>query len=108
MIILKKYKIFLCVIFFLTVCSQVIEGISLKKKDSSDQFLIQKKDPLILPPNFEKLPDPINNEEVVQKDDTFDIKNILGKTSVKNETDSKSKKKNVSIEEEILKKINKD
>ena len=80
----------------------------MKKKDSSDQFLIQKKDPLILPPNFEKLPDPINNGEVVQEDYNFDIKNILGKTSVENEADSKDKKKNASIKETILKKINKD
>ena len=42
---------------FLSACSNTIEGFSLKKKSNSgNEFLVKKKDPLILPPNFKKLP----------------------------------------------------
>ena len=105
MIIFKKYKIFLLAIFFLTGCSQVVDGLSLKKKDSADQFLIQKKDPLVLPPDFEKLPNPSNKAESINEDVDFDIKKILGTASVKNNKNLKSDKEKLSLEKSILKKL---
>ena len=45
-------------IFFLNSC----EGFKIKKKSSSgEEFLINKKDPLILPPDFSELPKPNEN-----------------------------------------------
>ena len=47
-------------IFFLNSC----EGFKIKKKSSSgEEFLINKKDPLILPPDFSELPKPNENIE---------------------------------------------
>ena len=37
---------------FLTNCQGVRDNLSLKKKENSDEFLVQKKNPLVLPPNM--------------------------------------------------------
>ena len=107
MTILKKFKIILSIIFFITGCSKLTDSLSMKKKSSNDQFLIEKKDPLVLPPNFERLPDPTNKDEVEDKDNNFDIKNILGQKSNKDEIDPKSKEENLSLKKSILNKIKK-
>ena len=52
-------KIF-TVSLFLFSCSGGLEGFKLKRKSTSgDEFLIEKKDPLVLPPDFSKLPNPL-------------------------------------------------
>ena len=57
-------KFFLLIIlsFFLISCgnnwSEFKKTMSGQKVTNTDEFLIQKKDPLILPPEFEKLPLP--------------------------------------------------
>ena len=51
---------------FLLSCSDTLKGFKFKKKSTSgDEFLIQKKDPLVLPPDFSRLPNP--DEEVKEK-----------------------------------------
>ena len=50
----------------------------MKKKQSVDEFLIEKKNPLILPPEFSKLPEPRkNNEDEVSQDDNIDLTKVL-------------------------------
>ena len=39
-------------------CQSVKDGLSGNKGDNSDEFLVQKKNPLVLPPDFKKLPTP--------------------------------------------------
>ena len=40
----------------------VKRGLTGKKQTSTDEFLVEKKDPLILPPDFENLPTPSDSE----------------------------------------------
>ena len=62
----------------LSSCSGVREGLSLKKKQEVDEFLIEKKNPLILPPNFSKLPKPREEMENQNKEDkNIDLSNVL-------------------------------
>jgi len=42
----------------LNACQNVKDGLSGKKKTNSDEFLVQKKNPLVLPPDYNKLPEP--------------------------------------------------
>ena len=51
-------KIFFLVIslFVLYSCQGVKDALSGKKYENSDEFLVIKKNPLILPPNFNDLP----------------------------------------------------
>ena len=73
------YNIFIILTAFSFLIS--CEGFKLKKKaDSGEEFLIEKKDPLILPPDFSKLPQP--NEQTETVDEEVDIKSVLMKKKV--------------------------
>ena len=79
---MKKINLFIIVFaFLLGSCQSVKDGLSGKKKENSDEFLVQKKNPLVLPPNFMELPTPeIENyeDEISKIDEETDIENILG------------------------------
>ncbi len=52
-------KFFLIILLFaLSSCQGVKDALTGKKYESSDEFLVIKKNPLILPPNFNDLPTP--------------------------------------------------
>ena len=74
-------------IFFvlLTSCGVIKDGFSLQKKDNTDEFLVEKKNPLKLPPNYDELPVPksVNDLDDNQKDQ--EIKSLL--TSSENNSD---------------------
>ena len=69
-----------------------------EKENSTDEFLIQKKEPLTKPPDFNKLPQPNTEQEKVKKQEEFQT---IFKSSKRVKTDNK----NSSIEESILEKI---
>ena len=96
----KKITYIIIIIFFITSCadtaSSIKRGLTGAKKTSGDEFLIQKKDPLILPPDYENLPIP-NEETVTEEISTFE-KN-LG-TLIEDNSSTSS-----SVEDSILKKI---
>ena len=54
----NKFKIltFFGLLFFLSSCGS--EGLIGGKKDNTDEFLVQKKNPLVLPPDYNDLPMP--------------------------------------------------
>ena len=95
----KKTIYILTIIFFVTSCETMHSAkraLTGEKKVSTDEFLIQKKDPLILPPDYENLPIP-NEETVTEEISTFE-KN-LGTLIEDNSSRSSS------VEDSILKKI---
>ena len=49
---------FFGLLFLLTSCQSAKEGLSGGKKDNTDEFLVQKKNPLVLPPDYNDLPLP--------------------------------------------------
>ena len=96
---LKKIIYLFALIFFVVSCdtlSSVKRGLTGQKKTSADEFLIKKKDPLILPPDYENLPIP-NGETVTEGISIFE-KN-LG-TLIEGNSSTSS-----SVEDSILKKI---
>ena len=88
-------------VLILTNCQSIVDGISMKKKNNTDQFLIEKKSPLVLPPDFDELPEPANEAERSEEEE-FDIKNVLGQTSI---SDESKKTDSSSIKNTIMKKI---
>ena len=71
-----------------------------EKISNTDEFLIQKKDPLVLPPDYEKIPEPVT---IVKKkaDEKDKIRKILNSSKKENI----SKNQSSSTEESILEKI---
>ena len=102
----KKNIIFLFIITLLvTSCSDtwdsVKRGLTGQKEKSTDEFLIQKKDPLILPPDFDSLPSPDDRDEAEEEISTFE-KKLQKNSSIESSTSTAS-----STEESILQKIKK-
>ncbi len=63
----KKIIFTLVLFLFISSCetmTSVKRGLTGEKVRSTDEFFIKKKDPLILPPNYESLPRPSDIEEV--------------------------------------------
>ena len=89
---------------FLFSCSGGLEGFKLKRKSTSgDEFLIEKKDPLVLPPDFSKLPNPEEDIEETEKEES-QIEIEFKNDNSENENTDKS---TTSLEKSILEKIQK-
>ena len=74
---LKIFLIFI-IVFILQGCTNVKEGLSLKKKQGIDEFLIERKNPLTVPPDFSSLPKPRNSmDENEIEDKDIDLKKVL-------------------------------
>ena len=96
------------ILLFLNSCGTVAEGLGGSKKKGSDEFLVEKKSPLVLPPSFGELPEPGKEPEeniVSEKKDTSDIEDIINQSSSTG-TSKKSDDTKNSIEQSIIKKIN--
>ena len=74
-----------------------------KRSKGSDEFLVQKKNPLVLPPDFESLPTP-KTETNQQTDDDNYIEDLLGIYEDNSEISETESSK--SLEKSILEKIN--
>ena len=100
----KTNKIFFILPFFfivLTSCQSIKDGLTGNKKQNSDEFLIEKKNPLTKPPDYEKLPNPeMVSVSDKDEDDEFDLKKLLGQTQKKI-----TQNKNSSLNKSVLDKI---
>ena len=75
---IKKIILFVLISILLPACNSLQEGLSLKKKESVDEFLIEKKNPLVLPPEYSKLPKPTNKEEEnLEQKNKIDFSKVL-------------------------------
>ena len=107
--IFNKLIIFLSIFMlaFLSSCQSIRDNLSLKKKANTDEFLVEKKNPLILPPDYDKLPKPIsqdNERDIDEEGNTkIDFSKIFNKRSQSNSNNTSTTNK--SLEESIRKKI---
>ena len=101
-----KISKILFLLFFLYSCGSVGEALQGKKRsDQGDEFLIDKKNPLAMPPDFDKLPEPgeANVKSINEVDNNQSkIKKLI--KNFNNENISNSGETS-SIESSILKKI---
>jgi hypothetical protein len=84
-------------------CQSVQDGLSGSKKENSDEFLVQKKNPLVLPPDYDKLPVPKTLEANKEEDVEFVISDSLG--SIKKTPNTKTT--SGPLEKSIIEKIKK-
>ena len=99
-----KLLIFFQLILFLYSCSTVKEGFTNQKKSSSDEFLVEKKSPLVMPPDYNDLPVPNQNKETAETNENK-IKDLITKKEIENGEGNNSEDGNLDIEQSILKKI---
>ena len=102
---MKILFILIITVLSLSACKSAKDAMTLKKKASGDEFLVEKKSPLVLPPNYGELPVPgQTNGTTEQKNQNNDMKVTLGNIKLpKSETIKDTKP--TSIEKSILKKI---
>ena len=109
---MKKIKLSLAIILaliFLNACTSVKEGLAGNKTKTSDEFLVEKKSPLVLPPNYGELPEPeskSNNTAKSSQKNDFNLEELVNKDFSENKNKSNSSTSE-SIENSIIKKIKK-
>ena len=104
----KIFKItkLLFFLLFLYSCGSVGEALQGKKRsDQGDEFLIDKKNPLVMPPDFDKLPKPGEANLKSTKDIENDKSNIKNLLKNSNDQSISNTSESTSIESSILKKI---
>ena len=105
-----SYLKFILIIFsfiFFSSCGSVEKAFNNQKKDSSDEFLVEKKSALIMPPDYNELPIPGESREKAGNEDE-EIKSLI---ITNQETETVKIDNNVdasqNFENSILKKIKK-
>ena len=100
---MKKIFLIFITFFVFTSCQSIKDGLSGKKGENSDEFLVQKKNPLSMPPDFNELPVPLDENIIETKESESGLKDKLKvSTKVKKSKNNKSK----SLEQTIIEKIN--
>ena len=96
------------ILFLITACADtwgsVKRGLTGAKQNSTDEFLVEKKDPLILPPNFEDLPAP--SDSAIEEEET-EISSFEKTLSTTTDEESNEGSSSSTTEESILNKIRK-
>ena len=96
------------ILFLITACADtwgsVKRGLTGQKQNSTDEFLVEKKDPLVLPPNFEDLPVPSDSAIKEEETEISSFEKTLSKTTDEGSDEESS---SGSTEESILNKIRK-
>jgi len=91
--------------FFLYSCQTAKEALTGKKRsEQGDEFLVEKKNPLAMPPDFEKLPTP-GNEKVLPEtfSDNSEVKELLNIND--NDVSANNADSTADIESSIIEKI---
>ena len=62
---MKNLKLFFILLFLVLLnnCTGLDQAMGGKNRKNSDEFLVKKKDPLVLPPKYEELPIPKSKQE---------------------------------------------
>ena len=102
---MKKILSLFALIFLLNSCQSLEKGLGFRK-DIPDEFLVEKRNPLIMPPNYDLVPpDSVNQND--KKDENDNLKKIINKNTEKNTKENEINKgtDSRSLEKSILEKI---
>jgi len=103
---MSKFVLFIIINFFLFLssCNTVKEGFTNQKKNNSDEFLVEKKSPLVMPPDYDALPEP--KKDILEKNlSENQIKTLLTSQKDKSKDSEIKKDINKNFEESLLEKI---
>ena len=105
---LKKIIFFLMLTFFITSCADTFDsvkrGLTGAKANSTDEFLVKKKDPLTMPPKWDDLPVPGQGMYIEKEvEEVVDIEELL--QLGKDQESAKNIKQGGSAEELVLRQL---
>ena len=102
---MKKLNLLLILFLLLISCGSLSDAKKVIKNEkviTTDEFLVKKRNPLVIPPNFEEVPKPGSEPKKIINEGEK-IKRILNAPKEENNSTSKSS----SVENSILKRIRK-
>ena len=99
-----KKIILLSFLYILTSCGTLKEGFSNQKKNNNDEFLVEKKSPLIMPPDYNELPVP-NSASNQALSEENSIKNLVTNKEKNTNTSNANSSESTGLEESLLEKI---
>ncbi len=103
---MKKIRsiLFLVIVFFtFQSCQTVKEGFTSQKKKSTDEFLVEKKSPLVMPPDFNELPLPKTSENIEEEEN--ESENNIEKLISNNDSPESSGVQDKNFENLIIEQI---
>ena len=104
-IIIKLFFLINILIFF-SSCGTMKDAFSNQKKNSSDEFLVEKKSPLVMPPNYDDLPVPQTSKNDSQKINKANkIQDLITNNENKNTDNLNDNTQGDTIEKSLLEKI---
>lgn len=98
--VIKKFKVLVLILLSLAGCQNIKENLTLKKKQNVDEFMIEKRKPLVMPPDFSELPKPknVDDKDSKNEDEELDLKLIFKKN---NNTNDLKKSSSSNVEKSI-------
>ena len=105
-LMIKNFKLSIISLSFLLILNSCSSMKPVSKSENNDEFLVQKKSPLLMPPDFDELPKPklVVDSEAIKKNN--EIKELITNSNQKQESSNKEET-NKNFEELFLKKIKK-
>ena len=72
----QKFNLIFLFLFvlFISGCADIKAGLTGQRSKNADEFLVKKKDPLVMPPRWEELPNPDDDMNIEQdSEEIFEI-----------------------------------
>ena len=86
-------------------CGTVKDAFTNQKKNSNDEFLVQKKSPLSMPPNYKELPVPKTLQNQSENDDKKIKSLISNNDKIEDQNTKNSNNQSQNFEQNIIEKI---
>tara|TARA_B100000609_G_C17005738_1_gene326030 strand:- start:296 stop:613 length:318 start_codon:yes stop_codon:yes gene_type:complete len=103
---IKKFKLSIISLSFLLILNSCSSMKPVSKSENNDEFLVQKKSPLLMPPEFDELPNPKLEADSKDFKKNSEIKELITNSN-QNEESSNKDKTSENFEKLFLKKIKK-
>tara|TARA_B100001287_G_C22391063_1_gene393335 strand:- start:220 stop:540 length:321 start_codon:yes stop_codon:yes gene_type:complete len=105
---MNKINILLILIIFIfNSCTTLKDGFRSQKKNSIDEFLVEKKSPLVMPPDFDELPLPDDGKQNPKNVEEKGIKSLITNNENSTNENQNSSSDIKGFENSILEKIKK-
>ena len=100
-----NFPLILILAIHISSCGTVKDAFTNQKKNSSDEFLVEKKSPLSMPPDYKELPIPKTLQNQSENDDKKIKSLITNNDNIEDQNTKNSNNQSQDFEQTILEKI---